>query len=166
MERHLAAAQLVQNARKFMDAYGVLMTPMCQETGMPRTALDILLFLANNQGYDTAGDICRYRGLKPGIVSMHVETLVREGLLERQNVPGDRRKTRLALTDKARDLVSRGRAVQREMAQQMMEGLTREDIRHFCRCLEVFDQNLDRIRQGAKRSAAYTKGKEGERERC
>ena len=37
-------------------------------TGLPPAAADILLFLANNPGCETAGEICRMRGkkLRPG----------------------------------------------------------------------------------------------------
>lgn len=68
---------------------------------MAQPAVDILLFLANNPGRDTARDICTYRKLKPAIVSFHVDKLAREGYLLRQAVPGDRRKCRLVPTEKA-----------------------------------------------------------------
>ena len=74
--------------------------------------LDILLFLANNPAYNTAKDICQCRGVKPGIVSVHVDRLVNLGLLARQDVPGDRRKTRLVCTDQAAPLIARGRTQQ------------------------------------------------------
>lgn len=147
MECRIAAAQLVQNARKSIDAYGAAMEPLCRQTGMPRMAMDILLFLANNPGYDTARDICQFRGLKPGIVSAYVERLAVEGFLERQQVPGDRRKTRLALTDKAQPLVDKGRRMQRAFALRIMEGLTEEELRQFVHCLKVFERNLESIRQ-------------------
>lgn len=35
--------------------------PLCERTGMAQGAVDILLFLANNPGLDTARDICLYR---------------------------------------------------------------------------------------------------------
>ena len=147
MEWRIAAAQLVQNARKSIDAYGVAMEPLCQQTGMPRMAMDILLFLANNPGCDTARDICQFRGLKPGIVSAYVERLAAEDFLERQQVPGDRRKTRLALTEKAQPLVDKGRRMQRAFALRTMEGLTEAELHQFVQCLKVFDRNLEFIRQ-------------------
>lgn len=39
--------------------------PLCEKNGLAQTALDILLFLHNNPGRDTAKDICTYRHLKP-----------------------------------------------------------------------------------------------------
>lgn len=52
-----------------------------QKPGLPPAAADILLFLANNPGCETAGAICRMRGLKPAIVSFHIDRLVSEGFL-------------------------------------------------------------------------------------
>ena len=63
---------------KTAQAYSAMCKPLCQELKLPQTAFDILMFLANNPGLDTARDICTYRGLKPGIVSFHVEKLVQE----------------------------------------------------------------------------------------
>ena len=80
----LTASKVHTGARRFREAYSAFMAPLSQELGMAQTALDILLFLANNPGMDTARDICAYMHLKPGIVSFHVDNLVREGLLERR----------------------------------------------------------------------------------
>ena len=54
--------------------------------------MDILLFLHNNPGYDTARDICTYRQLKPALVSLYIENLVQLGFLAREGVPEDRRR--------------------------------------------------------------------------
>ena len=108
--------------------------------------MDILLFLANNPGCETAGEICRMRGLKPAIVSFHIDRLVSEGFLLRQPVPGDRRKTALILTEKAGPVVEQGRSLQKSFADRLTEGLSAEDLAHFCRCVAAFDRNIERIR--------------------
>ena len=107
--------------------------------------MDILLFLANNPGMDTARDICTYRHLKPAIVSFHVEKLAGEGYLERQPVPGDRRKCRLVCTKKAGPVIRRGRAVQKTFSRQLTEGLTEEELETCFRCFAVFGENMDRL---------------------
>ena len=92
---------IFSHANKMTQAYHIMLTPLCKETGLPPLAMDILLFLANNPEHNTAKDICRMRGHKSGIVSVHVERLVNDGLLERQEMPGDRRQTRLVCTEQA-----------------------------------------------------------------
>ena len=86
------------------------------------------------------------RGLKPAIVSFHIDRLVSEGFLLRQPVPGDRRKTALILTEKAGPVVEQGRSLQKAFADRLTEGLSAEDLAHFCRCVAAFDRNIERIR--------------------
>ena len=83
----LTASAMFANVARFADAYHAALSPLCAETGLPPAAADILLFLANNPGCETAGAICRMRGLKPAIVSFHIDRLVSEGFLLRQSVP-------------------------------------------------------------------------------
>ena len=97
----LPAVRFYTYSKRFEEAYTAAMRPLTEELDMAQPAVDILLFLANNPGMDTARDICTYRHLKPAIVSFHVEKLAGEGYLERQPVPGDRRKCRLVCTEKA-----------------------------------------------------------------
>ena len=91
----LNASQVYTYTRRILDAYAAVMQPLSAELDMAQNAVDILLFLANNPGLDTARDICTYRKLKPGIVSFHVDNLVRGGYLLRTRDPGDRRRNLL-----------------------------------------------------------------------
>ena len=133
-------------ANKTALAYSTVCKPLCQELGLPQTAFDILLFLATNPGCETAGAICRMRGLKPAIVSFHIDRLVGEGFLQRQPVPGDRRKTALVLTEKAAPVIEQGRRLQKSFADRLTEGLRAEDLAHFRRCVAAFERNIERVR--------------------
>ena len=83
-----------------LELYENLCQPVCKECGIPQTAFDIVMFLANNPEYYTAKDICKIRGIKPNLVSFHVEKLVQEEYLIREAIPGDRRQVKLILTEK------------------------------------------------------------------
>ena len=145
-ELTLTASAMFANAARFTDAYHAVIAPLCEKTQLPPAAVDILLFLANNPEHDTAASVCRMRGLKPGIVSFHVDRLVTEGYLLRQGVPGDRRKTMLLCTEKAAPIIAQGRVLQHSFAEQLASGLSEEDLEHFRRCITVFDRNIERIR--------------------
>lgn len=136
---------IFSHANKMTQAYHIMLAPLCKETGLPPLALDILLFLANDPEHNTAKDICRMRGHKSGIVSVHVERLVNDGLLERQEMPGDRRQTRLVCTEKAQDIITRGRDIQWQFGLRLMEGISKEDHETMHRCFERIDANLDEI---------------------
>ena len=141
----LPAVRFYTYSKRFEEAYTAAMRPLTEELDMAQPAVDILLFLANNPGMDTARDICTYRHLKPAIVSFHVEKLAGEGYLERQPVPGDRRKCRLVCTEKAGPVIQRGRAVQETFSRQLTVGLTEEELETCFRCFAVFGENMDRL---------------------
>ena len=141
------AYQVYTGARQLMEGYAAAMQPLCRREGLAPNGGDILLFLANNPGLDTARDIFTYRGLKPGIVSFHVEKLVQEGYLLWQPAPEDRRKCRLVCTRRAEPVVQRGRQVQEAFFRRMTAGLDPQDLAAFRRCLEGFQRNLSQMTQ-------------------
>lgn len=152
----LTAVDFYTNAKRFDAAYQAVMRPLTEELGMAQPAVDILLFLANNPGWDTARDICAYRHLKPAIVSFHVEHLVSEGYLERQDVPGDRRKCRLVCTEKAEMVIEKGRALQEAFARQLSQGLTEAELDTCLHCFTVFGENMERMTKRAKKEKKET----------
>lgn len=139
------ASQLYAAMRRFQDAYAAALRPLCERTGMAQGAVDILLFLANNPGLETARDICLYRRLKPGIVSLHVENLAREGYLERRPVPGDRRKCGLRCTELAQPIIREGQALQQSFMQQIAAGVPDADLDVCLRCIRTMEANLARM---------------------
>lgn len=146
-EISVTSAVMFNTANKFREAYYAAMQPLCTSLDLPSAAVDILMFLANNPGYDTAADICCCRGMKPGIVSVHVERLVQEGYLERKEVPGDRRKSRLLCTPKAGPAIEQGRVRQELFAREIAKGLGEEDLAHLRKCMAVFQRNAEAIRK-------------------
>lgn len=144
---NFTASKMFNSANRFVEAYHAALQPICRDTGLPPMAVDILMFVANNPDNDTAKDICRCRGLKAGIVSVHIDRLVNEGLLLRQDVPDDRRKTRLVCTEAAGGIIERGRELQKNFAQRLLSGLSDAEIEVFHNCLTVLGNNIDEIRK-------------------
>ena len=147
LEWNMTASGMFSHANRFIEAYHTALQPLCRETGLPPMAVDILMYVANNPESSTAGDICRCRGLKPGIVSVHVDRRVCEGLLERQSAQGDRRKVRLVCTPGAAGLVERGRALQKAFGERLLEGVGEAELAAFRRCLAALERNIDSIRR-------------------
>lgn len=143
MEQQLSMSNVFDHAGRVIKSYHVQLQPLCRELDLPPLALDILLFIANNPGNATATDICMMRGIKPGIVSVHIERLVRLGLLRRVAVDGDRRKTKLEVTSDASEPIRRGREIQRDFARRLCSGISDEDKRVWQRITETVDRNLD-----------------------
>ena len=57
----LPAVRFYTYSKRFEEAYTAAMRPLTEELDMAQPAVDILLFLANNPGMDTARDICTNR---------------------------------------------------------------------------------------------------------
>ncbi len=146
-DKGITPVHIFGTSNRFIEAYHIVLQPMCKATGLPPMAVDILMFAANNPEHATARNVCKYRGLKPGIVSVHVERLVSEGLLERREVPGDRRQTLLVCTAKAAPIVDEGHRLQKIFAEKLVAGLSEADKEAFKKTMALLSHNLDEIRK-------------------
>lgn len=146
-DKGITPVHIFGTSNRFIEAYHTVLQPMCKVTGLPPLAVDILMFAANNPEHATARNVCKYRGLKPGIVSVHVERLVSEGLLERREVPGDRRQTLLVCTAKTAPIVEEGHRLQKIFAEKLVAGLSEADKEAFKKTMALLSHNLDEIRK-------------------
>ena len=135
-------------ARKISLAYNKTCKELCHELNLPQTALDILMFLANNPQYRTARDIVEVRKIKANLVSVHVDRLVKEGYLERRAVEGDRRKTELICTQKAQPVIEKGGQLQEAFKEQLFSGMDKKMQRQMEEMVRRMEQNLDEILKG------------------
>lgn len=138
----------VKIARNIFQLYSARCKPLCREIGMPQTAFDILMFFANNPEYDTARDIVKTRYIKANLVSVNVDSLVREGYLKREKSPGDRRKVRLVCTEKAWPVVERGRQLQDHFIDELFQNVDGRLKDDFFRVLNMMENNLKTMREG------------------
>lgn len=138
----------IKLARNLLQAYSAKCKPLCQEIGMPQTAFDILMFLANNPECNTASDIVEIRKIKANLVSVNVEKLVREGYLQRKQSPGDRRKTLLFCTDKAQSIVEKGRQLQADFAEELFQNVEEASRINFFQVMKLLEDNLRDMQEG------------------
>ena len=136
-------------AQKLSQAYSSACKPLCVSLGLPQTAFDILLFLANNPRYTTARDITEVRKIKANLVSVNVSRLVEDGYLTRNAGTGDRRKVQLLLTEKAQPVVQQGQALQQRFFTDLFSGMDEDTRKSFFHALSIMDQNLDHLVKGA-----------------
>ncbi len=139
---------IIRIARTIMQSYNAKCKPLCQEIGMPQTAFDILMFLANNPEFDTARDIVECRYIKANLVSVNVESLVREGYLTREKSSGDRRKIRLVCTEKAGPVVEQGRQLQSQFAGEMFKNVDERQKEDFFQVLYILESNMKEMQKG------------------
>ena len=69
-------AEMLLAWQRLSKRYARMELEVCAKHGLTRLETDILLFLANNPGYDTARDIVAVRMIAKSHVSASVETLL------------------------------------------------------------------------------------------
>lgn len=156
---HAHASLVYEQVTRCSAAYDLLCKPLCNELGIPRSAFDILLFLANNPQCKAARDIVQKRRVKPNLVSVNVDRLVNMGYLERKAVPGDRRKIELVCTPEADEAIERGRAFQHDFQTRILEGVDESDLEVFRRVIDTVDGNLSNILSSGSSANAHSKGR-------
>lgn len=116
----------------------------CLEHKITRMELDILLFLANNPGFDTATDIVEIRYLAKSQVSSSLRLLEERGYIRKEYARGNRKTAHLKVCDKASAVIADGREAQTKFLNVMLQGFTREDVRCMKQYTDRIFGNIDR----------------------
>ena len=131
--------------RNMTEIYDEYCEPVCKEYDIPHISLEILSFLSEYPEHFTAKDISSIKKIKPSLVSLHVEKLVKNGYLVRESVNGDRRKVKLVCTEKAQAVIARGRQKQEEFQAAMFENIDESTREAFFAALGKIENNLDKM---------------------
>ncbi|MDO4332751.1 MAG: MarR family winged helix-turn-helix transcriptional regulator [Eubacteriales bacterium] len=99
---------------KFKKLYDKKIGKMAEHYGLTSNEVNILLFLVNNPGYDTAKDISELRLLPKACVSRSVDSLIRQGFLTSHEDEKDRRILHLSILPAAQSLVEDAQTSQQE----------------------------------------------------
>ena len=132
---------------KAQKGYARLLDPICKKWELTRSELDVMLFLANNPGFDRAVDIVNNRGLSKSHVSLSINSLESRGLLLRQEDPADRRTVHLKLTEAALPITDAGRMAQKRFFSYLHQGVTREQIEMMVDLARKVSENIKNIEE-------------------
>ena len=112
----------------FKKIYDQSLEPVCKKYQLTRMELDILLFLANNPGYDTAKDIIERRRLTKSHVSMSLKDLERRDLVQKEYYPGNQKTAHLKLSSASVQMVAEGQQAQKKFFQTVFRDFNPEDV--------------------------------------
>lgn len=144
----MTALHMIALGKKISNIYSELSLPICRKYGINQTCFDIMLFCANNPEYNTARDICEIRGIKSGIVSVAVESLIKNGFLEIESDISDRRINRLITTEKSCELIEDGRRMQQYFTESLSNGITAEDFMIMQNITNKIESNITLLEKG------------------
>ena len=140
MERN---TDILISIRKLIKLYEIMLKKICRQYHLTQIEADIISFLQNNPGKDTAGDIVELRMLSKGNVSQAVENLIQKSLLERSQDQADRRKIHLSLRPEAKPILEEIQKVRDTFREEVFAGFSQQER-------ELYASFNDRIMQNTK----------------
>lgn len=121
--------------------YAREMAPVLEKWQLNSMETDVLLFLGNNPGYDTASDMVQLRQLTKSHVSKAVESLTAKGLLAQERDKINRRRVHLLLLPAALPILEEGQQAQQRFVDALTRGFSPEDKAAMQRMLETIVRN-------------------------
>lgn len=111
------------------------------EYALAPNEIDVLMYLSNNPSFNTAKDICSYRGISKSLVCHSVDTLCNRGYITIKQDDKDRRVDRLTLSESSMPIVEKLNKARKEFYASLYQGLSKEEIKIFQSVLETMIKN-------------------------
>lgn len=134
--------RILTAARLMKRGYDAALHPVAERFGLTRNEVDVILFLANNPGFDTAGEIAELRGMNRSHICQSVDALTRRGWLRGEQDREDRRRVRLKLLPESAEATAAAQEAQRRFIEALNRGVTPEEQRVMERVLRKLADNL------------------------
>lgn len=112
---------------------------------LSKTEADILLFLCNNPGFDTARDIVNIRGIAKSYASRSIEILTAKRYLTTKADQKDRRVTHLVLTKEATQALQDLKNTQEEIFILMTQNISDERKTEVNLALRQINENIKEV---------------------
>lgn len=127
----MSRTDFLMNVRGTIKLHESMLKEICERYQLTLIEANIISFLYNNPGKDTAGDIVELRMLSKGNVSQAVESLIQKSLLQRQSDTEDRRKIHLLLLPEAKPITDEVEICKRQFQEEIFYGFSPEEQRKY-----------------------------------
>ena len=124
-------AELLPLTGQMKKLYVKACRAVCKKYELTQTEFDILDFLRERTGIDTANEIARRRLIKKANISTSVDRLIKKGYIRRRVDPDDRRFIHLELTGNAEPTVSEIKKTQSDFFSRFTAGLSKEELETY-----------------------------------
>ena len=126
------------NFRRTIKLYDTMLKEICGAYHLTMIEANIISFLYNNPGKDSAGDIVELRMLSKGNVSTAVEALIQKHLIEREQDKTDRRRIHLYLLPAAEPITNRISEIREQFSEEILFGFSEDERKQ----VEVLNDRL------------------------
>ena len=106
------------------------------------------LFKIEIEGETTAGDLAKTAELSPASVTVMLDHLERDGIVERRRADHDRRVVMVSLTEQGRALVAEKRTRWRTGFSQALDGVPEQDLHAAADVMRRMAGMLEELQQG------------------
>lgn len=124
------------------DAQAAWLEPALVESGLSWSQFQILCTVHGGRGEFSQSDVCRHLGLSPATISESLDSLVRNGLIERDGAGKDKRKKLLNLTAQGQAVTEALRKRAQDGERAMLRGVSEADLKTATGVLEQMVKNL------------------------
>lgn len=124
--------------------YEIRMKEVCSKYNLRQLEYDILLFLHNNPQYKIASDIVKIRKSTKSHVSTSLDVLEKRGFIRKNVDDKNHKRMEIELLPEADEVVKAGNQVQKQFAQDVLEGIDPEEILEFKKIFEKICANAER----------------------
>lgn len=138
--------------RRMIKLYEKMLKRACEKYQLTQIEADIISFLQNNPGKDTAKDIAELRMLSKGNVSQAVENLIQRSLLKRQQDTADRRRIHLSLLPKAKPMMGEIEKMRQEFQKEVFAGFSQEEREQYAAFNDRIMQNTNSAMERRKKA--------------
>ena len=117
---------------------------LANDNGISQTYFHIIGFLRRNKDNNiTQKDICEFIKMKAPTISLTLQSMEQEGLVERVKSETDSRCTYVVLTKKGEELDDKIRGFFHTTEQMMLDSLSSEELKVFIECLDKISERLE-----------------------
>ena len=121
--------------------YAVSLEPVYKQYGLTKMELDIILFLANNPGYDSAKDLMERRLLTKSHVSTTIKSLIEKKYLKSTYLHNNKKTVHLVLLDSSIEIVKAGQLAQKKFIEAIFKDFTKSDKQIIINSFSKISQN-------------------------
>ena len=139
--------QMLNLFKNSYEVYDNLTESLCKKASICHSALNILILISQDNGNVYAKDLVSMLGLKPNMVSLHINNLVNAGYLKREMIAKDRRKIKLVCTTKSKRIVNEAIKIANDLMNKMFDGLNEEEVEIYNRSINVVKENIENLKK-------------------
>lgn len=132
----------LETSRRIMKLRESVLKKICDQYELTMIQGNIITFLYNNPGKDTATDIVELRMLSKGNVSRAVEELIQKKLLKRELDKKDRRVIHLLLLPSVDEIIEQIKKEQEKFQKEIYRGFSEEEMEIYLKLNERMRKNI------------------------